>query len=329
MKTKGSRTNMGKASAIAETAAAFDRPQNSATPADLQLQCRNRHFASAVIERRRWIGGDPYASAFFNCLSAIFPKGEAFFIEALKKFRDRTPPKLQGEIRSFIQQEATHSREHHFFNQHLASCDRDISRLEQSISNVVSYVRAQPEIMHLVATMCIEHITAILAAEVIANPRHFENADGEQRKLWLWHASEEIEHKGVAFDTWLHMSRDWSPLKRWYVRSSFMAKISLGFTINRTKGVLDLLRQDGITGPRAWFGLVRYALVGPAPLRRTFLPWLKFFKPGFHPWNIDDRHLIQLAESEYEAAVMDVATAPVEISGPDAKPVDEGFRKVA
>lgn len=305
---------MGTVPSIADTATEADRQQKSPTPADLHIQCRNRHFASAAIERRRWVGGDPYASAFFNCLSAIFPKGEAFFIEALKKFRDRTPPKLSGEIRSFIQQEATHSREHHFFNQHLASCDLDISRLEQSITDVVSYVRAQPEIMHLVATMCIEHITAILAAEVISNPRHFENADEEQRKLWLWHASEEVEHKGVAFDTWSYMSRDWSPLKRWYVRSSFMAKISLGFTINRTKGVLDLLRQDGITGVRAWTGLVHYALVGPAPLRRTLWPWLQFFKPGFHPWDIDDRHLIQLAESEYEAAIMDEKPAPAEVS---------------
>ncbi|MEH6701577.1 metal-dependent hydrolase [Parasphingorhabdus sp.] len=303
--------------------------RKSATPADLHIQCRNRHFASAALERRRWIGGDPYASAFFNCLSAIFPKGEAFFIESLKKFRDRTPAKLQGEIRSFIQQEATHSREHHFFNQHLASCDLDISRLEQSISDVVSYVRAQPEIMHLVATMCIEHITAILAAEIISNPRHLEHADEEQRKLWLWHSSEEVEHKGVAYDTWLHMTRDWNPLKRWYVRSAFMAKISLGFTINRTKGVIDLLRQDGITGVRAWTGLAHYALVGAAPLRRTIWPWVQFFKPGFHPWDIDDRHLIQLAESEYEAAIMDPQAVPVASLVQKNPPPKERFKKVA
>ncbi|MGB5483815.1 metal-dependent hydrolase [Parasphingorhabdus sp.] len=320
---------MGRAPSVSEREIEANRQHESATPADLHIQCRNQHFAKALLERRRWVGGDPFASAFFNCLSAIFPKGEGFFIESLKKFRDRTPPKLQGEIRSFIQQEATHSREHQFFNEHLASCDLDISRLEQSIADVVNRIRAMPEISHLVGTMCIEHITAILAAEIISNPRHLEHADEQQRKLWLWHASEEVEHKGVAFDTWLHMTRDWNPLKRWYVRSAFMAKISLGFTINRSKGVIDLLRQDGISGLRAWTGLAHYALIGAAPLRRTMWPWLQFFKPGFHPWDIDDRHLIQLAESEYEAAIMDPGSVSAEVSVLEDEPPEEGLKKVA
>ena len=276
----------------------------SATPADLQIRPRNRNFASAVIERRRWVGGDPYASAFFNALSVTFPEGEIFFIESLKKFRKRVPAKLQREIRAFIQQEAIHSREHHSFNEHLKDCDFEIGRLEDAICRVVNGIRARPEHDQLVATMCIEHITAILAAEVISNPAHFEHADEEQRKLWLWHASEEIEHKGVAYDTWLHVTKDWTPLKCWFVRCSFMAKIALGFTKNRARGVLDLLRQDGISGPRAWWGLAHYAFFGKAPFRRTLWPLLQFFKPGFHPWDIDDRSLIRLAESEYEAAIM-------------------------
>ncbi len=320
---------MGSSPFIADMATEVDHQHESMTPAGLQIQCRNRHFARAAIERRRWVGGDPFASAFFNALSVAFPKGETFFIESLRKFRNHVPPKLQGEIRAFIQQEATHSREHHCFNQHLEDCDLDISRLEQAVADVVDAIRRMPETSHLTATMCIEHITAILAAETIANPRHFEHADDQQRKLWLWHASEEVEHKGVAYDTWVHVTRDWNPLKRWYVRSMFMAKISLGFTINRSKGVLDLLRQDGISGLRAWIGLAHYALVGPAPFRRTIRPWLQFFKPGFHPWQIDDRHLIQLAESEYEAAIMDGEKPLVEVSVRKEPPQQDILRKVA
>ncbi|MEO9598990.1 metal-dependent hydrolase [Parasphingorhabdus sp.] len=305
---------MGRSPSNIEATTEAEQVRQSATPADLHIQSRNRHFASALIERRRWVGGDPFASAFFNALSVTFPKGEIFFIESLKKFRNQVPPKLQGEIRAFIQQEAVHSREHHCFNQHLEGCDLDISRLEQTIADVVNGIRTMPEISHLVATMCIEHITAILAAEVIANPKHFADADEHQRKLWLWHASEEIEHKGVAYDTWLYMTKDWNPVKRWFVRSMFFAKISLGFTMNRAKGILDLLRQDGISGFRAWIGLAHYALIGPAPFRRTIGPWAQFFKPGFHPWDIDDRDLIQLAESEYEAAIMDDKDASTTVS---------------
>jgi predicted metal-dependent hydrolase len=314
---------------LAHAAAKFKAQKKSATPSDLHIHPRNRNFSSAVIRRRRWVGGDPYASAFFNALSVTFPEGETFFIESIKKFRKRVPPKLQQEIRAFIQQEAIHSREHHCFNEHLKDCDFDITRLEQAICGVVNTIRTKPEIAHLVATMCIEHITAILAAEVIANPKHFEHADEHQRKLWLWHASEEVEHKGVAFDTWLHVTRDWNPLKCWLVRCSFMAKITLGFTKNRAKGVLDLLRQDGISGPRAWLGLVHYALLGDAPFRRTLWPLLQFFKPGFHPWDIDDRPLIRLAESEYEAAIMDEATGSAKVMPIKGRPRAGRLKKVA
>lgn len=320
---------MDIAPTIAKAATECNAQNKSATPSDLHIRPRNRNFASAVIDRRRWVGGDPFASAFFNALSVTFPEGETFFIDSIKKFRKCVPPKLQQEIRAFIQQEAIHSREHHCFNEHLKDCDFDISRLEQAISGVVNTIRGKPEIAQLVATMCIEHITAILAAEVIANPKHFEHADEDQRKLWLWHASEEVEHKGVAFDTWMHVTKDWNPLKCWFVRCSFMAKIAMGFTKNRAKGVLDLLRQDGISGPRAWFGLVHYAFLGKAPFRRTLWPLLQFFKPGFHPWDIDDRALIRLAESEYEAAIMDEAPGPANVTPIKGRSSAGRLKKVA
>jgi len=317
---------MGIAPTIADTASELSAQNKSATPADLHIQPRNLNFARAEIDRRRWVGGDPFASAFFNALSVTFPEGELFFIDSLKKFIKRVPPKLRGEIRAFIQQEAIHSREHHCFNEHLKDCDFDITLLEQDIDRVVQTIRGKSEYDQLVATMCIEHITAILAAEVIGNPAHLENADEDQRNLWLWHASEEIEHKGVAYDTWLHVTKDWNPLKCWFVRSSFMARISLGFAKNRTRGILELLRQDGISGPRAWFGLAHHLLFGKAPFRRTLRPLLAFFKPGFHPWDIDDRPLIKLAESEYEAAIMDdvASAAPPE----DLDSIDQ-LQKVA
>lgn len=282
----------------------------SATPADLNIQSRNRHFSSAVMERRRWVGGDPYATAFFNALSITFPKGETFFMKVLKQYRDEVPEKLAREIRGFVQQEAVHSREHLFFNRQIEQSDFDISRLEQALTDVIDNIGSMPLIKQLVATTCLEHLTAIMAAEFIANPKHFQDADEEQRKMWLWHASEEVEHKGVAYDTWLHATKDWSPMKRWATQSMFMIRISLGFAKNRTRGIFDLLRQDGISGPRAWFGFAHYALVRPAPFRRTLVPWFQFFLPGFHPWNKDDRDLIQLAESEYEAAIMDKPGEP-------------------
>jgi len=300
---------------------------NTPTPDDLKITPRDRRFGRDAGHQpgKYWQNGDPIATAFYNSLSLTFPRGEAFFIESVKAYRDIAPKKLQKEIRAFIQQEVIHSREHLALNRRVEESGYDVSRIETRITESLDLTKVRPKIANLAATMILEHFTAIMAQQFIADERPWANSD----RLWLWHASEEIEHKGVAYDTWLHATRDWSPVRRWLIRSTFMARISLGFVKNRTKGILDLLAQDGYTGARARWGLFRYALVGPALLRRIFRPWMQFFKPGFHPWDIDDRHLIQLAESKYEAAIMDSETnrlEPVESSKPDQQ---DRLKKVA
>jgi predicted metal-dependent hydrolase len=71
-----------------------------------------------------------------------------------------------------------------------------------------------------------------------------------------------------------------------------MLLVTRNFIIDRTFGALELLRQDGITGARAWARLIWYMWVRPGMMRRIFAAWAKYFLPGFHPWNQDDRHLI-------------------------------------
>jgi predicted metal-dependent hydrolase len=75
------------------------------------------------------------------------------------------------------------------------------------------------------------------------------------------------------------------------------------FLHHRARGMMDLLQQDGVTGVRAWGGLLDYALVRPGILRRVARPWFGYFLPGFHPWAVDDRALIALADSPYADAL--------------------------
>ena len=100
--------------------------------------------------------------------------------------------------------------------------------------------------------MALEHFTAILAHELLKDPRHLEGADGEAANLWRWHSVEEIEHKGVAYDTWLFATRAWPRWKRWKVKAKVMLYVARNFVVDRTAGALELMRQDGVTGVRAW-----------------------------------------------------------------------------
>jgi uncharacterized protein len=272
------------------------------TPADLSITPRDRRFGREKDLDRLWHGGSVEATAIYNALSSTFPKGEAFFVESVRAYRDGAPPKLAEEIQAFTTQEAIHSREHDAFNKRAERAGYDLSKLEQRVAKRLGMSKDRPPIVNVAATMALEHFTAILAHQLLANPRHLERADPEAAELWRWHACEEIEHKGVACDTWLHATRHWPRFKRWEVKAKVMLLVTRNFIVDRTMGSLELMRQDGVTGFTAWRRLLWYVWVRPGMFRKIAGAWVKYFLPGFHPWNEDDRHLLRAYEASAPAA---------------------------
>jgi hypothetical protein len=260
------------------------------TPADLSITPRDRRFGRGAATRRLWHGGRVEATAIYNALSATFPIGEAYFVESVRKFREGAPAKLAEEIKGFTTQEAIHSREHVGFNKRAAQAGYDLSKLEQRVSERLAITKDRPPIINVAATMALEHFTAILAHELLADPSHLDGAEPETADLWRWHAVEEIEHKGVAYDTWLWATRDWPRFKRWKVKARVM--VTRNFVVDRISGSLELMRQDGVTGLRAWWLLMTYLWIRPGMFRKIGGAWVSYFLPGFHPWNVDDRHLL-------------------------------------
>ena len=277
------------------------------TPQGHEITPRDRRFGRDADHARDkyWLNGDPIGTAFYDALSLTFPRGEAYFIESVKEFRDCAPPKLQREIRAFVKQEVIHSREHLALNRRLEERGFDISRIEERITESLNMTQGRPKIANLASTMTLEHYTAILAKELLANPRHMAGADQETADLWRWHALEEIEHKGVAYDTWLYATKDWTRWQRWKVKALILYAVTVNFWRNRYTDTLDLLAQDNINGWRVKLKLLSFLLGRPGIGRKMIIPCVKFLLPGFHPWNEDDRHLIDLADSEYEAALLD------------------------
>jgi predicted metal-dependent hydrolase len=271
------------------------RPMNATAlpaPAELSITPRDRRFGRHAATPRLWHGGRVEATAIYNALSTTFPAGEAFFVESVRAFRAGTPPQLAAQIKGFTTQEAIHSREHDAFNKRAADAGYDLSKLEAQVEKRLAVTRDKPPIVSLAATMALEHFTAILAHELLADPRHLEGADKDTADLWRWHATEEIEHKGVAYDTWLHATRNWPRAKRWKVKAKVMLYVTRNFLVDRTAGALELMRQDGVTGVAAWSRLLAYLWVRPGMFRKIFGAWAHFFAPRFHPWNVDDRDLL-------------------------------------
>lgn len=272
------------------------------TPANLSITPRDRRFGREQSTPRLWHGGSIEATAIYNALSTTFPMGEAFFVESVRKFRQGTPPKLADAIDAFTTQEAIHSREHGAFNRRAASAGYDLSTLEARVEKRLAVTKSKPPIVSLAATMALEHFTAILAHELLSDPRHLEGGERETADLWRWHACEEIEHKGVAYDTWLNATRNWPHWKRWKLKTKVMLYVTRNFLVDRTAGALELMRQDGVSGLNAWVRLLYYLWIRPGMFRKIAGAWLKFFLPHFHPWNEDDWHLLVA----YEASLPEV-----------------------
>jgi len=264
------------------------------------LTVRDRRFARQTGQRH-WLNGDPVASAWFTALSASFPRGEAMFIDAVKAHREGVPPDLAEQIRQFVRQEVNHSREHLAFNRSVAEAGYDLAAIDARVAGLVAMTQGLPPLVQLTITCALEHFTAMFAHQFLTHPAHFGTAPGPAADLWRWHAVEEIEHKAVAFDTWVHATRALPRPRRWLLRAMVMLDVTCRFLRNRWVDALELLAQDGMTGWRARWQLFHYLWLKPGILSRVFPVWASWFRPGFHPWQLDDSGLIA-AHAEQPAA---------------------------
>jgi predicted metal-dependent hydrolase len=268
------------------------------TPADLEIHPRDLSFRDRELVARHWLGGSPVASAFFNALSASFPMGERFFIDAVRRFRDRAPPHLANQITAFIAQESVHTREHLLFNVDVGSQGYDFAPINAYLAAQFRWARTRPPLQQLAATTALEHFTAILAHVALADRSHLADAPEHIQRLWRWHAIEEIEHKAVAFDTFHAATRNMTGFTRWLLRCYTMLVSTVLFFAELFFSVSVFFRQDGINTPRTWLRFLHYIFVRPGMLRKILPSYLHYFKPRFHPWQVDDRALIAAVERE-------------------------------
>jgi hypothetical protein len=285
----------------------IDAPEDRAlvaetqTPADLVIRPRDLAFGRASPAPRWWLDGDPIATAFFNTLSASFPQGERFFMDSVRPYRNVADAKLAGQIAAFTAQEAVHSREHLVFNNSVAVQGYDFSRMDLYLKKRFDFGRKLPRLDQLCATIALEHFTAILAHAILSGGDDLAGAPPELTRMWHWHAIEEIEHKAVAFDTFLAATQHFSPLRRWSMRCLSMVFTTIMFFQFIAFGMGEFFRHDGIDELRSWRAFFRYLWRKPGLMRRAAPAYFAYFKPGFHPWHVDDRALIVKVEATLSA----------------------------
>lgn len=230
---------------------------------------------------RRWAGGDAFRSAFMNALSMSFPLGEQFFIDSVRQGLKALPAsaseRFEREVQGFVGQEATHRRIHALFNGHLER-QGFVNTWEERIRRRVRRLDGRDPRHAVAATAATEHFTAILAEHLLAHPETLGDCEPRLLTLWMWHASEESEHKSTAFDLYRALGGNERWRRRWF------HLVTLFFLSDAIRQTMSNLRRDGAlwrwtTWKSAW-----QFLFGPKGLvRLTYGPWRAYLRADFHP----------------------------------------------
>jgi uncharacterized protein len=279
------------------------------TPADVKVPPRDIHFAVDAAKSGHWLGGDPVGTAVFNALSLTFPDGERLFIDAVRHYRDRVDGKLAEDVKGFIAQEAIHSREHHHLNQLIDREHYPVAQIEAAVKERVTFARSRGPMRMLISTIALEHFTAMMAD---AHARHvdlFDNADHGIERMWRWHAMEETEHKAVAYDVFTEVTKHWSPPQRYLRRTLAMAIITLLFTRNIIHYASLLLTADGFSYKDARKAVRHFVWKKPGIFSRGWKTYFAWYRPGFHPWDEDNRALVAAWKAEFDADTARAAAA--------------------
>lgn len=244
----------------------------------------------ADADRFCFYNGNALASGLFAVFSAIFPPGERFFVESVRRFRDGLgDPVLDAQVSGFIGQEAFHGREHDQLNAWFRARGYDMATSDRLIRFGLGLLEKLPASQQLACTALMEHFTAELAEEWLTNQEFRAGADPRMLQLWSWHALEELEHKAVAFDVHARVSRNRHAERMRAVPLVAAALLPVilaawGWQVVKQGETFNL--KEHRRGWKALFG------------RRGFLtrvlnrmpPW---FEPGHHPNDRDTRALEQ------------------------------------
>lgn len=241
---------------------------------------------------RNWFAGDIAKTSMIDAMSIFLPEGERFFIRSLKHYSGKLKDKaLSKEINGYAVQEAFHTREHEDYNRAIASLGYDVAEMERPIGQALGLLKNP--LYRLAATCAIEHLTASFSSALLRRPHLMDGAHPAYRRLWMWHALEELEHKAVALDVLNAATKDISSFKRYWLRVWAMNAVLAPFLLIFLRNVRIYVRADGVKpGFRFWAKFFWANFGKPGLLRHTAAPLLRYYTPWFDPRNGDDSKLI-------------------------------------
>ncbi len=258
-----------------------------------------------------WHVQGSHVTHFFNALSLLFPAGERFFMDSVRNYRDQIDdPELKKQVLGFIGQEAMHTREHIEYNDLLQEAGLPAHKLDKRLWAILNFGRKI--LPHFVPARR-HRLPRTLHGDAggpAAGRRNRASAD----------RSKAIRRCGRGM-RWKKPNTSRSPTTCG-IRCSSRASAVICCAPARCSPppcsfwliVFDyhvrLLIADRKRGGhmRGMWRVVKY-LYGPrhGVFPRIAGEWLSFFRPGFHPWDHDNR--AQLTRIDGLVAAVDATNA--------------------
>jgi hypothetical protein len=222
-----------------------------------------------------------------NALGALFPEGERFFVRSVRPYLDRVDEPLRSEVEKFMAQEVRHGGAHDSYNEVLASQGIDLSRFFRVFARLCrSRTPRFLAPLNLSITVAVEHFTAV-TAHVTLRDDLLEGADPRMRRLFEWHALEELEHKAVAFDVLREVSGSYLLRMLGFVLVLLFAPLFLMVPF-----VWILAKARLVFSPKAYWDVFYWSFVEERGAWKFLAALLPYFRPGFHPDEADESELL-------------------------------------
>lgn len=258
---------------------------------------RNLEFHVPHDRISDWNAGGTHWTQFLNTLSIFFPAGERFFIQSIRNYRDQiSEPQLKKAVAAFIGQEAFHTREHEDYNVAMVEAGLQVDKMEKTVEELLDFVQQKlPKPFQLAVTVSLEHLTALMAELVLTDDHFFKGSEPRYHALWQWHAMEETEHKGVAYDVYEQVVGKGA--KAYAIRTfTFLAANVIFWSLFYRYYYRVLKADKQHLNLQGWMTSFSYQFGRKGMLSRMLPEWLDFFRPGFHPWDKDNSFHLQRAE---------------------------------
>ncbi len=271
------------------------------------INARDVHFDFDSVPMH-YVPGEALATHIVNVMHLVLPEGERAMAQALAEALPHIDDeRLREEVTGFIGQETMHANSHEAARRHLQSIGLDVDSYVAKVGWLVDRIlgdhgltgRARDEWLKerlgLFAGM--EHYTAVLGewllnADILAE----KGMHPAMLDLVRWHGAEEVEHRSVVYDAFMHLDGGYARKARTAILAS--ATLLPLFIVSTAY----LYRKDPSPDKGRFWGLQFWSATrrGVIPKWTVFITEMpRYLRPGFHPSQLGpmDKALRYLAHS--------------------------------